>query len=575
MNANRQAKRRSTIVSRLLPDLTRRLLFFICITVIPINILAVLVSSLVLVEARDRQAQSLQYDYTAFMNRKDALINELDNWTAEFVVEKILVLSLRGGASSVLGISMTQELGRVINGYGIKGFTYLQEKQDDQRLMVKGNKNHYDFFELEALKLSLAAEQSELQNSRDWHIRYLGDRYYLCRIYSYLNYNIGIGIDIAAEFNIWPDGTPVSDSTVLLTDSQTILSHSQTASWQPVTAEQKSQIISGGSLTDTITPWQTSRTRGQLSAWLIDRQSWSTVPVYYWVLLILAFFSLAAIFALWHLVGRQVIRPLQTLQQSMRSLKNSIQQHRIDETAESRDFEYIFQTFNTMADEIMQAHEQELLMVQTEIVNLRLQVNPHLLLNSLNIIHSLAQSKNFSCIQEFTRSLASYFQYVLRENNRLVSLETEMRFVDSYIKIQKTRYPDEFISKISISDDAAKALVPPLLIENFVENAMKYARRADRPVEVSIAASHENDKLVVTIEDDGKGMDPDLVNLLNEGEIYIDDYGQKHLGVWNCRRRLELFFDQSARLQIISQPQTGTKVLIELPFAEAAERSLV
>ncbi|HAL73818.1 MAG TPA: hypothetical protein DCM45_01845, partial [Clostridiales bacterium] len=498
MKANQPPVRRNTLINKIWHDLTRRLLLVICITVIPINILAVLVSSLVLIEARDRQAQALQSDFTAFMNRKDALINELDNWTAEFIVEQILVLSLRDGASSVLSIGMTQELGRVINGYGIKGFAYLLEKQDDQRLMVKGNKNHYTFLDLEYLKLSLTAEQPELQNSQDWHIRYLGDRYYLCRIYSYLNYNIGIGIDIAAEFNIWPDGMPVSDSTVLLTDGQTILIHSQTDNWQLINAGQKDQLVAGGGLTDTITSWQSRRTRGQLSTWLIDRQSWSNVPVYYWILLVFAFISLAAIFALWHLVGRQVIRPLKILQQSMRSLKNSIQQHRIEEVAETRDFEYIFQTFNTMADEIMQAHEQELLMVQTEIVNLRLQVNPHLLLNSLNIIHSLAQSKNYSRIQEFTRSLANYFQYVLRENNRLVPLETEMKFVDSYINIQKTRYPDEFISRTSISDDAAKALVPPLLIENFVENAMKYARRADRPVEVSIIAIRDNDNLVVT-----------------------------------------------------------------------------
>lgn len=122
-------------------------------------------------------------------------------------------------------------------------------------------------------------------------------------------------------------------------------------------------------------------------------------------------------------------------------------------------------------------------MYQTQLDNLRLQVNPHMLLNSFNMIYSLAQSRNFQCIQEYSLLLVEYFRYALKETDHFVTLDREMDFVENYISIQKIRFPGAFTSVHNIQEECMQALVPPLLIENFVENAMKYALIPGKTVE--------------------------------------------------------------------------------------------
>ncbi len=82
---------------------------------------------------------------------------------------------------------------------------------------------------------------------------------------------------------------------------------------------------------------------------------------------------------------------------------------------ETEDFRYLYRVFNRMAGEVEQSREKDKKMYQTELDNLKLQVNPHMLLNSFNMIYSLAQTKNYEYIQRYSMLLVEYFRYVLRD----------------------------------------------------------------------------------------------------------------------------------------------------------------
>ena len=129
------------------------------------------------------------------------------------------------------------------------------------------------------------------------------------------------------------------------------------------------------------------------------------------------------------------------------------------EKAESSEFQYIYDTFNQMAREIGLSREKDIKMYQAQLDNLRLQVNPHMLLNSFNMIYSLAQMRNFECIQEFSMYLVEYFRYVLKETDALVPLEKEMHFVESYTGIQKIRFPGAFTSVYKMEEGLEHAKI--------------------------------------------------------------------------------------------------------------------
>ena len=212
------------------------------------------------------------------------------------------------------------------------------------------------------------------------------------------------------------------------------------------------------------------------------------------------------------------------------------------------------------------SREKDIKMYQAQLDNLRLQVNPHMLLNSFNMIYSLAQVKNYECIQEFSLHLVEYFRYALKETEALVPLRKEMHFVESYTEIQKIRFPGAFTSVYRIEKDLECAMVPPLLIQNFVENAMKYALVPGKCIEVLINIRSEEERLLISVCDTGSGIKEEILEKIRSGQAYTDKHGQKHIGIWNCRRRMEVFYGSSARMDIVSERGEGTQIWLDLPL---------
>ncbi len=545
----------------------KRLLFIVCIAVIPVNILAVIVSSIVIKESRDRITASYKSELDIYMSNKVSLINKLDEWFFDFIKENLNTMTVHGGSDAILSINMAQELGNILNAYEIQGFSYLWEQQENGRLYIKGNKKIYSYEEVEKLKQELLTGNEKEAPTSSWHISYLNGRYYYFSTYSYTNYKVGFGIDLQTELKELLEQKLHKSLCLLLTSGDTILVMLPDGTSKLIPETEVDNYLTSG-LNKNIITWHSSSLKNEMKISIVNAGFWNSVPAVYWMLQVLALFGIFGIIILWKMIRKQVIYPLVILYGGMKKLEENSLQYRITEKAETNEFKYLFNAFNRMAEDILKAHEKDIQMYQIEITNLRLQVNPHMLLNSFNMIYSLAQTKNYQCIQEYSRHLVEYFRYVLKENESLVPLASEMKFVASFIEIQKIRFPGEFTSVYNVEDGLSNALVPPLIIENFVENAMKYARKLDQTIEVLINIRKENQKLLISICDTGKGMEEEVLEELKNGNIYIDHNGQKHIGIWNCRRRLESFFGEAAVLKITSTKGEGTQVWMELPYMD-------
>jgi two-component system LytT family sensor kinase len=187
---------------------------------------------------------------------------------------------------------------------------------------------------------------------------------------------------------------------------------------------------------------------------------------------------------------------------------------------------------------------------------LRFQLNPHFLFNSLNSVSTLiAEGRNREANRMLGR-VSEFLRMTLDSDDAAeVSVASEMDFVRRYLDIEKGRFGDRLTIHITIADDVDQALVPPMILQPIVENAVRYAVvPRENGGAVSIRASREDSSLMLRVDDDGPGID--------------ELRGGMGIGLTNVRERLSQMYARDADVQFERSVQGGLSVAIRLPFRE-------
>lgn len=274
----------------------------------------------------------------------------------------------------------------------------------------------------------------------------------------------------------------------------------------------------------------------------------------------------------WLLVNRWFLRPMKQISAAMQEILHGNIEYRISEFSGIQEFSKIEQAFNRVLnycrDLKIKVYEHEIAIEKEKLVNLKLQINPHLLLNSLNTIYSLAVNQKTAEIQDFSINLSKYFRYSLRNTAELVTIRSEIDFIKAYSRIQKIRYPNAFYIVYDVEEEIMEERIPPLIIQNFVENSTKYALKPDTEIEILVIVRKEADKLRLSICDNGRGMEEEwkrkCLERIEQGKPIVDSRGE-HVGILNCVHRLHTIYGDAAQVQINSEQGVGTQVWIELP----------
>jgi LytS/YehU family sensor histidine kinase len=154
-------------------------------------------------------------------------------------------------------------------------------------------------------------------------------------------------------------------------------------------------------------------------------------------------------------------------------------------------------TFNQWKRSHMEMEQLEELSIQQEFDTLKNQVNPHFLFNCLNTLSSLI-SEDTKQAEQFLNELSKVYRYLLRNNeDGLSTLDTEIKFIDSYYRLLKTRHGEAVQLKIEIDTKYKSYLLPSLTLQMLVENAVKHnALSRNKPLMIDIFTTAGN-KLVV------------------------------------------------------------------------------
>ena len=231
------------------------------------------------------------------------------------------------------------------------------------------------------------------------------------------------------------------------------------------------------------------------------------------------------------LLRRRLASPLVRMSGIMRRIKAGKTELRITDCGGTRETAEMEASFNELMDQIyhleISNYRMELENQKAQLLNLQLQINPHLLLNTLNTIYGLAEIGEYQSIQSFTMNLVN-----------------------------------------DVDDLLFDERIPPMIIQNFVENSVKYALKKTQ-TEILVLLRRQGERLQISVCDDGAGMDKETIRELEKGRPYVRD-GETHVGIYNCLRRLKLFYGEDIRFTITSQPGEGTQVWMELPCIREA-----
>jgi hypothetical protein len=204
-----------------------------------------------------------------------------------------------------------------------------------------------------------------------------------------------------------------------------------------------------------------------------------------------------------------------------------------------------------------------------ELKSLQLQIRPHFLFNLFNMLHSMASLGDYASIKRLIKLMTEYFRYSIRTGYEKVPLSKELAFLDTYISIASLRYPDCFAFETKRGEDAKDMLIPPLLLHTFIENIFKHTIRMGVFVNILVEIRRESNTAVINISDDGEGISNgqmrNVMDKLNTEGLPED---QEHIGIWNCKKRLEIMYGTRAVLSISSRAAEGTLVSVSLPYEE-------
>ena len=220
----------------------------------------------------------------------------------------------------------------------------------------------------------------------------------------------------------------------------------------------------------------------------------------------------------------------------------------------------------------MEALELQNLMEREKLQQLRSQINPHFLFNTLNVIMYTSQREGAEKTHALLGSLSHLFRYALGSNESRVPLAREVQVVDEFCALYLARFGDRMrlCWHISPEVDLADTLVPSFILQPLVENAFRHGLAPkEEGGRVDVYIREEGGMLKIAVCDDGVGMSPETLEALRSTLEDPPTTGE-HIGVYNVAARLRLW-GREYGMDIQSGQGTGTTAALRLPRVLAWE----
>lgn len=208
---------------------------------------------------------------------------------------------------------------------------------------------------------------------------------------------------------------------------------------------------------------------------------------------------------------------------------------------------------------------------EAELDALQTQINPHFIYNTLESIRMMAELNDDAETSRMTFMLARLLRYSISTKKQKVTVKQEVEHLNNYLELQNMRFEDKFQLVVDLDEELYHAGIIKLVFQPVVENAIVHGFEGiEGKGVIRISGRHEEGRIVLCIEDNGKGIPAEQLEELNRK---INDFSQNDgekgsIGLKNVNERIQLHYGESFGIRLCSEPDKGTVVILEFPDAE-------
>ncbi len=294
------------------------------------------------------------------------------------------------------------------------------------------------------------------------------------------------------------------------------------------------------------------------------------------ILTLLLCFAGAVLLILYMVFSIRMSEPTRKLKEAMEQVEQGNLDVRVNLRTED-EMAYVADGFNKMAerltDYINQVYVAQICQKDAELTALKMQIQPHYLYNTLDVIRMTALEQDDEKTAELLESLAKQLRYVIGSQADKVYLQDELDSIREYFALMKVRYEDRISLMMYVKDSDRKLIIPKFLLQPIVENSIRHGLRdkIGRGA-VAIRVNRKREYLEIVVMDDGIGMNSAQVQQVMEvleGDIRsIEQTETVSIGVKNVYDRIKLNCGEKYGFSIQSTPGMGTVITFILPIWE-------
>lgn len=262
-------------------------------------------------------------------------------------------------------------------------------------------------------------------------------------------------------------------------------------------------------------------------------------------------------------------QPINQMNQAMKQ----VQEGKLDTSIpvlRNDEFGVLSQNFNVMTQELSNFLEQKIetqrKLADIQIAMMQAQLNPHFLYNTLDTIKWMAKSAKVEPISQLSQKLARILRTSIVKE-QFITIGEEFQICSDYGEIQNIRFQGKYQFLFDCPKDLLSYKIPKLIIQPLVENAIIHGLRMKEAGIIKVFASKNNDAIILSVQDDGIGIDDEMIQFINTHQWKQID---GHIGMYNVDSILRLHYGVNSGLHAQRLEEGGTLIQITLPYKEAS-----
>ncbi|MBT9778570.1 HAMP domain-containing protein [Clostridium sp. MCC353] len=273
-------------------------------------------------------------------------------------------------------------------------------------------------------------------------------------------------------------------------------------------------------------------------------------------------------------LSMSLVRPISSLSQTIKTIRgnnkladnlrgageDNLPETRSDEIGELHD--QFYSMLQELDELIHENYEQKIYLQEAQLSALRTQLNPHFLYNTLDTIRWMATAKDYQQIPGVVKALGDILRLCMNSKRNIISLGEEIDYLRGYVAIQKIRFGDRLHFMMDVEEEFMELSIPAFSIQPLVENSINYAlERMIDQCQILVAVTACDGDLYVSVEDNGPGMEPDILEKLRLGTVKATGNG---IGLGNLDKRLKNLYGPEYGIRVERPEEGGARILFHV-----------